>query len=70
MQAYALPVVQKYDGATERSYPAVEVEALGQGVVTGIVRAALDSLLPEPLARVLEREHEQRERERRRLSGR
>ena len=61
MQAYVLPVVQKYDGVTKRAYPAVEVESLGQGVVTGIMRAALDSLLPEPLDRVLEREHEQRE---------
>ncbi|HET8872218.1 MAG TPA: hypothetical protein VFM83_00895, partial [Gaiellaceae bacterium] len=33
-------------------YEAVEVEALGQGVVTEIVRAALDALLPEPLRRL------------------
>jgi hypothetical protein len=33
-------------------YEAVEVEALGQGVVTQIVRAALDALLPEPLRRL------------------
>ena len=40
MQAYVLPVVQKYDGVTKRAYPAVEVESLGQGIVTGIMRAA------------------------------
>ena len=52
-----------------RSYQAVEVEALGQSVVTGIVRDALDSLLPEPLADVLERQRLEREEVRRRLNG-
>jgi hypothetical protein len=33
-------------------YEAAEVEALGQGVVTEIVRAPLDALLPEPLRRL------------------
>ena len=33
-------------------YEVVEVEALGQGVITEIVRAALDALLPEPLRRL------------------
>jgi hypothetical protein len=39
---------------------AVEVESLGQGVVTGIVRDALDALLPEPLEHVLVGEESQR----------
>ena len=43
-----------------RTAPKVEVEALGQSVVTGIVRDALDELLPEPLDVVREREDEQR----------
>jgi hypothetical protein len=50
-----------------RTHEAVEVEALGQGVVTAIIRAALDSLLPESLRDVQVREAEQREQERRRL---
>jgi hypothetical protein len=33
-------------------YEAVEVETLGQGVVTEIVRAARDALLPKPLRRL------------------
>jgi hypothetical protein len=68
VERYKLPVVQKWDGAAKASFPAVEVEALGQGVVTGIVRAALDALLPEPLEAVLVREAEQQEQARRRLT--
>jgi hypothetical protein len=40
----------------------VETEALTQGVVVGLVRAALDELLPQPLTDVQEREAEQRQR--------
>jgi hypothetical protein len=68
---HKLPIVQKKDGRGKgRMHDAVEVEALGQGVVTAIIRAALDSLLPEPLADVQVREDEQREQERRRLRDR
>ena len=47
------------------THPAVEVEALGQGTVTGIVRDALDALLPEPLDVVAAREVGERRRLRR-----
>ena len=60
VDAYAIPPVEKYDRVKRRSAPAWEVEALGQGVVTGIVRRVLDTLLPEPLDRVHVREREQR----------
>jgi len=42
-------------------HEAWEVEALGQGTVMGIVREALDDLLPEPLEAVLVREQAQRD---------
>jgi hypothetical protein len=45
-----------------RQHQAVETEALTQGVVVGLVRAALDELLPQPLTDVQEREAEQRQR--------
>jgi hypothetical protein len=59
-----LPTVEKLDRRFKpaRRHAAIEVEVLGQGVVTGIIRAALDRLLPEPLAVVQAREAEQRER--------
>jgi hypothetical protein len=62
-QARGLPKVTKVDRRFKphRKHEAVEVEALGQGVVTGIIRAALDALLPEPLELVREDEAEQRE---------
>ena len=44
-----------------REHAAVETEALGQGRVLALVRAALDELLPEPIDDVLERERQQRE---------
>jgi hypothetical protein len=58
-----LPVVEKVD---RRFHPplrheAIEVEALGQGTVTAIIREALDALLPEPLDDVQAREALQRE---------
>jgi hypothetical protein len=57
-----LPRVQKIDRRFRppRLHEAVEVEALGQGVVTGLIRGALDELLPEPLAAVQVREAAQR----------
>src|SRR5262249_3534012 len=39
-----------------RYYPAVETGALKQQVIVQIIRAALDTELPEPLSHVLERE--------------
>jgi hypothetical protein len=64
VSTHALPRVEKIDRRFRppRVQEAVEVEALGQGVVTGIIRAALDQLLPEPLGGVQVREAEQRER--------
>jgi hypothetical protein len=58
-----LPTVEKVDRRFRppQVHEAVEVEALGQGVVTAIIRAALDAFLPEPLERVQVREAEQRE---------
>jgi hypothetical protein len=43
-----------------RYHDAIETEALKQNVIVGIVRDALDALLPEPLSAVLEREEQQR----------
>jgi hypothetical protein len=45
-----------------KEYEAIECEALGQGVLVRLIRKHLDSLLPEPLDVVREREHVQRER--------
>ncbi len=46
------------------------MEALGQSVVTGLIRDALDDLLPEPLADVQERlEQQQAEWREERLSA-
>jgi hypothetical protein len=68
---HELPIIEKTDKRFRpvRVHAAVEVEALGQGAVTGIIRDALDSLLPEPLEDVQEREDEQREQARARLLG-
>jgi hypothetical protein len=62
VEAHHLPVVEKIDRRFRppKVHAAVEVEALGQGVVTGIIGAALDSLLPEPLNHVLVREERER----------
>jgi hypothetical protein len=68
--AYDLPVVQKYDKVLGDSFDAVEVEALGQRVVTGLVSDALDALLPQPLGRVQVREREETDTERRALQAR
>jgi hypothetical protein len=61
---HGLPVIEKTDHRFRpaRVHEAVEVESLGQGVVTRIIRAALDSLLPEPLQDVQVRQREQRDR--------
>jgi hypothetical protein len=63
--------VQKIDRRFRppRLHEAVEVEALGQGVVTAIIREALDRMLPEPLDDVLVREGRQIDEERARLLG-
>jgi hypothetical protein len=63
VDAHALEPIWKKD---ERYRPALEhwayeTEALGQRIVMELVRTALDELLPEPIARVLEREDEERQ---------
>jgi len=70
-QGRDLPIVVKLDRRYRppRRHEAIEVEALGQGVVTAIIRAALDELVPEPLADVHAREHHQRNKVRRSLAG-
>jgi hypothetical protein len=52
-----------------REHEAYEAEALGQGELTRIVRIALDSILPEPLDHVLEREKLEREQMTERLAN-
>ena len=70
-QAGGLPAIEKLDRRYKppRQHRAIEVEALGQGVVTAIVRKALDRLLPEPLDDVRERQQTQRDEWRSRLNG-
>lgn len=58
VKAYALPVIDKYDGRTKRHHPAVETEALDQRVLVPLVRASLDELEPIDVA-----EREQHERQ-------
>lgn len=58
-----LIAIQKIDTRHKNGglvHDAIEVEVLGQGVVTEIVRVGLDGLLPVPLKRVLEREGRER----------
>ena len=62
-QAGEIEPIWKVDGRDGRGHEAWEVEALGQARVIAIVRAALDEMLPEPLADVREREARQREAE-------
>ena len=52
----------KKDGRDGQVREAWELQALGQATLVEILRAELDDRLPEPLAGVLEREREQRER--------
>jgi hypothetical protein len=55
------PMLKRDNRFTDgRPHRAIEVEALGQTVVTAIIRAGLDELLPEPLEDVRERERQQR----------
>jgi hypothetical protein len=53
--------ILKTDGRTKSQHLAVEVEALGQADLVGLVRSQLDAVLPEPLEDVLERERRERE---------
>jgi hypothetical protein len=69
VEANNLPVIVKEDRRFKlpRRHEAVEVEALGQGAVTALIRAALDEMLPVPLVVVQAREAEQRRQVRREL---
>jgi hypothetical protein len=69
VQAHGLPTIEKLDRRYKppRRHEAVEVEALGQRMVTRLVQSAIEELLPEPLANVWERERDQREQVRTRL---
>jgi hypothetical protein len=60
---YDLPRIIKRDRRYKDGHPheAVETEALRQTVLVDVLRAHLDELLPEPLARVQEREDRQRQ---------
>ena len=64
VREHDLPVIVKRDRRYKDSRPheAVETEAISQRVLIDILRDRLDELLPEPLARVLERERGQRRR--------
>jgi hypothetical protein len=72
LRVQELEPIQEIDQrfADRRPHLAYEAEALGQVQLEAIVRARLDALLPEPLARVLERERRQRVEVLRRLRGR
>jgi hypothetical protein len=61
VEQYGLPVIIKRDRRFKdgRPHEAVETEAISQRVLIDILRARLDALLPEPLARVQERERRQ-----------
>jgi hypothetical protein len=64
VETFGLVPQQKVDGrfgGDRGVHEAVEVESLGQGVVTGIVRDALDAVLPEPLEGVRVRERRERD---------
>jgi len=69
VEAHKIPPVEKHDKVKRLTANAYEVEALGQGTVTAIVRAELDALLPEPLEHVQVREREERAEWRRRLAA-
>jgi hypothetical protein len=62
VEDYGLPVITKRDRRYKDGHPhrAVETEAISQRVLIDILRARLDALSPEPLARVLESEARQR----------
>ena len=71
MREHNLPVIVKrdrrYNGG--RAHEAVETEALSQPVLTAMLTARLDGLLPEPLEDGAEREREQRAQVAARLGG-
>ena len=62
VEQYSLPTILKHDRRYQDGHPheAVETEAISQRVLIDILRARLDALLPEPLARVHERDMRQR----------
>lgn len=60
LQRLAIPKLDKRY-KPPKPYEAIECEALGQGVLTRLIRRHLDSLLPEPIGSVRVREQEQRE---------
>ena len=64
VQEHNLPIIIKHDHRYKdgRPHEAVETEAISQRVLIDILTAALDELLPEPLARVQEREGRQQRR--------
>jgi hypothetical protein len=59
---YRLEPIEKTDRRYHHGgrHLAIEVEALGQALVTSIIRDALDELLPRPIAETLADEKEQR----------
>ena len=63
-------VITKTDGRYKppKEYEAVECEAIGQAVLVEILRARLDQLVPEPIAKVRKREAAQRKKMRKILS--
>jgi hypothetical protein len=61
-QADDIEPIWKVDGRDRVGHWAWEVESLGQAGLVALVRDTVDSLLPEPLADVLEREAAQRTR--------
>jgi hypothetical protein len=62
VREHDLPIIIKHDRRYKdgRAHEAVETEAISQRVLIEILRARLNSLLPEPLSRVQERERRQR----------
>jgi hypothetical protein len=64
VERHQLPVISKPDRRYNpaRWHEAVETEALGQTFIVNLVREWLDSLLPEPIEDVREREKRQRAR--------
>jgi hypothetical protein len=64
VELHGLPVISKPDRRYKpaRWHDAVETEALGQAFIVNLVREWLDSLLPEPIKDVREREKGQRAR--------
>jgi len=66
---YALPIIRKKDGRDGIERDAVETEALGQAVITQVVRDWLDGMLRAPIESYVEREREERERLRELIEG-